>query len=1050
MDLSITKKNGTRELFNADRINRSIERACKDLMDPISMVMQIATETRLTLYDGMSTEEVDQATINAALQNVKDDIEYDKVATRLLLKTIYRHVLKEYDKDDDDDLALKHEESFAPYVEAGVAEGKLDKRMIEKFDLKDLGRALRLERDELFQYAGLSTFLNRYSLKNMDQTPRETPQYFFMRVAMGLSYNEENPTLWAKRFYDKMSRFAYIAGGSTNLGAGTNIPALSNCFLLEVHDDMGHIAKSVADVMLLSKGSGGLGVSLTKLRASGSPLKSNNGASTGPTPFAKIMDTAIRAIQRGGKKKGACAFYMEPWHLDFMDFLDWKSNAGEDYLRMRTANTAAFIPDEFMKRVKAREDWYLFDPADVPELLELYGSAWSAKYAEYVTKADAGEMRAFKKMPATELFRKMLVALQTTAHPWITWKDTVNLRALNNNTGTIHMSNLCTEICLPQDRDNIAVCNLASLNLAVHVVNKEVLWGQLESSVRLAIHQLDNLIDINVLPVPEAVKSDRENRAIGLGIMGLADALEKMGLAYDSEPAYDFTDRIFEFVSYIAIDESANLAQKRGPYTHFHGSEWSKGKVPFDTLDTMERDRGVKVTVTRDSKHRGLNWDVLREKVKKGMRNATLLATAPNANIGLVAATTPGMDPRFAQVFSRNKISGKYLDVNHNLVKDLKNLGLWETVRNDIIEHQGDISGIDAIPQYIKDIYKTSFSTSPYAFIEVAARAQKWMDQGISRNMYLDVRDIDEIMKIYMTAWEKGVKTTYYLHMKPQHTAEQSTVTVNKSAKMGKLGFGAIRAAAAAAAQAGSVSPAVSDANMTQHVIPAQEIPGMDPLSTPSTIPMPVYEVNLVSNPGPQTIESIVEGVDMQTNQSATTLVNDIVQEIEVATPVGSGFAAVASGATAFAPSIPFPSAEPAPQAIPKPKYQPLSEIRTAFGSLGTASSGSNVSVTSSGASGMASASGSSSANSTGSTSQGAIGFAAAKATTMPLMATASASASAATSATATSSSSVSLSADEIKAAMAVAAQSKVKVIASKNKTCPSDPAELEQCDSCQ
>lgn len=1026
MDLSITKNNGTRELFNADRINRSIERACKDLMDPISMVMQIATETRLTLYDGMTTEEVDQATINAALQNVKDDIAYDKVATRLLLKTIYRHVVKDYDKEDEEDLARKHEECFPAYVESGVAEGKLDPRMAEKFDLKELARALKIERDELFQYAGLSTFLNRYSLKNIDQTPKETPQYFFMRVAMGLSYNEENPTLWAKRFYDKMSKFAYIAGGSTNLGAGTNTPALSNCFLLEVHDDMGHIAKSVADVMLLSKGSGGLGVSMTKLRASGSPLKSNNGASTGPTPFAKIMDTAIRAIQRGGKKKGALAFYMETWHLDFPDFIDWKQNNGDDYMRMRTANTAAFISDEFMKRVKAGDEWYLFDPADVPELLELYGSAFSAKYNEYIEKAESGQLRTFKKMPATELFRKMLVSLQTTAHPWITWKDTINLRALNNNTGTIHMSNLCTEICLPQDKDNIAVCNLASLNLAVHVVNKEVLWGQLESSVRLAIHQLDNLIDINVLPVPEAVKSDKENRAIGLGIMGLADALEKMGLAYDSEPAYDFTDRIFEFVSYIAIDESANLAQARGSYAHFEGSGWSKGMVPFDTIDVMERDRGVKVTISRESKHRGLNWDTLREKVKKGMRNATLLATAPNANIGLVAATTPGMDPRFAQVFSRNKISGKYLDVNHNLVKDLKNLGLWEKVREDIIEHQGDISGIPAIPQYIKEIYKTSFSTSPYAFIEVAARAQKWMDQGISRNMYLDVRDIEEIMKIYMTAWEKGVKTTYYLHMKPQHTAEQSTVTVNKSAKLGKLGFSAVRTAAASA----------TVENAAQAVATEAASPAFD------AAPTPVYEVNLVSNPGPQTIESIVEGVDVQPVQTAATLVNEIVQGLgqtqaqpvaQAVAPVGTGFAAVASAATSFAPGIPFPSAasaaqatQPAPTVTPslasvapaKPKYQSLTDMKTAFGSVGSAAPAAQAAAAATKPAGFASA--------------------ASAASAAPMQASVS------------TASSVSLSADEIQAAMAVAAQSKVRVVASKNKTCPSDPAELAQCDSCQ
>jgi len=613
-----------------------------------------------------------------------------------------------------------------------------------------------------------------------------------MRVAMGLAYNEKNPTEWAKKFYDKMSKHEYLSGGSTCLGAGTTHPSLSNCFLLQVEDDMRHIAKSVADVMLLSKDSGGLGVSITKLRAAGSPLLSTNGTSTGPTPFAKIMDTAIRAIQRGGKKKGALCFYMENWHLDFPEFIEWKHNAGDDYMRMRTANTAVYMSDEFMKRVERADDWYMFDPKDTPDLVDLYGSAFSKRYSEYISKALRGELRTFKKVPAQEQFRKILVSMQTTSHPWLTWKDPINLRALNNNTGTIHMSNLCTEICLPQDKENIAVCNLASLNLAAHVQNREVNWQRLEESTRLAIRQLDNLIDINALSIPEAQKSDKENRAIGLGVMGLADVFERLGLAYDSDHAHTFTDRLFEFISYMAIDESSNLALERGVYKNFPGSLWSKGMVPIDTLKTLEEDRGIELTVDKTSHHKGLNWDLLREKVSKGMRNATLMAVAPNANIGLVVGTVPGIDARFSQVFSRNKMSGKYLDLNHNLVRDLKNMGLWENVREAIIEHQGDISTIPSIPQHIKDVYKTSFTTSPLAYVEVAARAQKWIDQALSRNMYLETRDIDETMNIYTTAWKKGVKTTYYLHMKPRHTAEQSTVRVNKAEMTGKKGFGAI------------------------------------------------------------------------------------------------------------------------------------------------------------------------------------------------------------------------------------------------------------------
>ena len=792
MSINVKHHDGTVVPFNADKINRSIERACKGLFDPVAKVTQIATETRLTLYDGITTDELDQATINAAVQNIISDIEYDVVATRLLLKTVYRRVIGEYDKDNPLDLEQKHKDAFIRFINEGVADGRLHPAMKDRFNLDTIASALRIERDELFQYAGLDSLLSRYAMKYINQSPRETPQFFFMRIAMGLAYNEKFPTEMAIKFYNKMSKLQYVAGGSTNLAAGTINPALSNCYLLEIHDDMAHIAKSVSDVMMLSKGSGGIGASVTKLRASGSPLKSNNGISTGPTPFAKIIDTAIRAIQRGGKKKGALCFYMENWHIDFPEFLDWKHNAGDDYMRMRTANTAVFMTDEFMKRVQNGEEWYMFDPAETADLNELYGKAFSKRYAEYIEMANAGKLRVFKKAPAREQYRQILVALQTTSHPWLTWKDTINLRALNNNTGTIHMSNLCTEICLPQDKDNVAVCNLASLNLAAHIKNKEINWSLLEESVRLAIRQLDNLIDINVLPIPEAAKSDRENRAIGLGVMGFSDTIEQLGMSYDAEHAWDFADRIFEFISYMAIDESANLAQERGSYTHFAGSEWSKGKVPFDTIAKVELERGRPLTVDKESKHKGLNWDVLRAKVQKGMRNATLMAVAPNANIGLVAATTPGIDARFAQIFSRNKISGKYIDINHNLVKDLKNMGIWEKVKGEIVERQGDIADIVGIPQHIKDIYKTSFTTSPYAYIEVAARAQKWVDQGLSRNMYLETRDIDETMKIYETAWEKGVKTTYYLHMKPRHTAEQSTVAVNKAQQIGKTGFAAL------------------------------------------------------------------------------------------------------------------------------------------------------------------------------------------------------------------------------------------------------------------
>lgn len=795
LDISITRRDGTREPFDADRINKALERACKGFADSTSMVMQIASDTHLTIYDGVTEDELDEATINAALQNAKDDTDYDTAATRLLLKTTYKKILGDYSRDDLDAPQNLHQQKFPGHINDLVQRGLLDPKMVEKYNLTELAKELDVTRDHLFNYAGLSGMLNRYAIKGSDLKPVETPQFFFMRVAMGMSYNEEDPTAQAKKFYNKMSNFHYIAAGSTNMNAGTNHPSLSNCILLEIHDSMEHIAKSISDILILSKSSAGIGASITKLRASGSPLGSSNTVSSGPTPFSKIIDVAVRAVVRGGKKKGAIALYMENWHYDFPDFIEWRQNSGDEHQRMRTASTAAYLSDEFFNRVQAGDDWYMFDPKETGDLNELYGDAFSKRYRQYIDMANKGELRVYKKVPAREQWRQILVQLQGTSHPWIIYKDSINLRALNNNTGTIHMSNLCTEICLPQDKDNIAVCNLASINLSAHVSKekREVDWQTLEDTARTAVRHLDNLIDINELPVPEARRSDNENRAVGLGTIGFADAVEKMGFAYDSEESYDFADRVFEFISYMAIDESTKLAEERGSYKHFEGSMWSKGKVPIDTLEKLERQRGKELAIPKGSKHKGLDWDVLRKKVKKGIRNATLMAVAPNANIGLLAATTPSIDPRFAQVFSRNKISGKYLDLNKNLVDDLKDLGIWEKVRHQIIENQGDISEIEDIPTDLRRIYKTSFSTSPYGIIEVAARAQKWVDQALSRNMYLATRDNEEIMKIYEAAWEKGLKSTYYLHMKPRHTAEQSTVSVNKGRKLGKVGFGSLR-----------------------------------------------------------------------------------------------------------------------------------------------------------------------------------------------------------------------------------------------------------------
>ena len=779
-EINVVKRDGTKEPFDANKINTAILKACEGLPDQISKVVQVATELQLTLFDGITTEQLDEAVIQTVLQNVKDDPDYDKIAARLLLKTVYKQILGDYETAEE--LKKLHAREFPKFVKAAVKEGLLDKRMADgRFDLKKLAAELDPARDNLSKYLGVVTNKNRYALRKQNGSPIETPQFTHMRIAMGLSYNESDPTTAAIEFYNHMSNLEYVPGGSTRVNAGGSFPQLSNCFLLNVDDDMESIAKAVRDTMWIAKGTGGIGIGFTKLRAAGSPVKTTNTESTGPIPFMKMIDTALFAVSRKGKKAGAAAIYMENWHLNFDQFVDLRQNSGDPYLRTRFANTAVFISDEFMKRVEKDQDWYLFDPAETPDLTELYGEAFSARYKEYIKMAEAGKLRAFDKVPARQQFKRILTSLQATSHPWLTWKDTINVRALNNNTGTIHLSNLCTEITLPQDKNNIATCNLVSINLSAFLgEDKTWDWNRLKEAARAAVRQLDNLCDITQTPIPEAMHSNQQTRAIGLGIMGLSDVLEKLGYCYESKEAYDLVDQLTEFISYHAIDQSADLAKKLGSYPTFAGSGWSKGILPIDTVDKLSKDRGVKVKI--DQKTR-LDWDGLRKKVKKGMRNATLMAIAPTANIGHVAGTTPGIDPQFAQIFSRSTLNGKFLEVNHNLVRDLKKLRLWDNLKDEIFAAQGDIQDIDSIPQNIKDVYKTSFQLSPYAFIEVAARAQKWVDQAISRNMYLETRDIDEYVKIYSEAWKRGLKTTYYLHVKPRHQSEQTTVSVDKIAE---------------------------------------------------------------------------------------------------------------------------------------------------------------------------------------------------------------------------------------------------------------------------
>lgn len=784
----VAKRDGSREPYDADRINRAIERATEGLADPTAITAQLASELELTLYDGITTEELDQAAVWAAVQNVQDDPDFDVVATRLFLRSVYRAVVGDYAGRAG--LRAAHAAAFGGHIRAGVAAGLLDPRLGELFDLDALAAQLDPERDELLHYIGAVTIRNRYTVTDPAGRPLETPQFFFMRVAMGLAVTETEPSAAAALFYDKLSRLEYLAAGSTLVNAGTRTPQLSNCFVVDMEDDIDHIAATVTNVLRITKGTGGIGLAATKLRAEGSPIRSNNTTSTGPVPFLHTIDSTLRAISRGGKKFGALCVYLENWHLNFPQFLDLKQNSGDPYRRLRTANTAVWISDEFMRRVGADEWWSLFDPADTPDLTELTGRAFAERFAEYEAAAARGELRATVRIRAREQWRAMLLTLQTTSHPWLTWKDAVNGRALNDNTGPIHLSNLCTEICLPQDRNTISVCNLASVNLAAHVMTSPagdagdpgrpaMDWDRLADTVRVAVRQLDDLVDVTRSLVAEADRSNELNRAVGLGMMGFTDVTERFGWAYDSPEAEQFADTVTEYVSYAAIDASADLARERGSYPNFAGSGWSAGLVPIDTLSRLAAQRGLPVTVDRTT---SLDWDALRAKVSGGMRNATLLAIAPTASIGLVAGTTPALDPQFSQIFSRSTSSGKFLEVNRNLVSQLKKRGLWEVVRTPLLAAQGDVDAVPAIPEDLRAVFRTSFAVDPAAFVRIAARAQKWVDQAISRNIYLRSRSVDAMDRLYTQAWQLGLKTTYYLFMEQRHTAEQSTTVVDKSA----------------------------------------------------------------------------------------------------------------------------------------------------------------------------------------------------------------------------------------------------------------------------
>ncbi|QIA27785.1 ribonucleoside-diphosphate reductase subunit alpha [Thermaerobacter sp. PB12/4term] len=718
---------------------------------------------------------LEELLVQAATQNLHRDPEFERVAVRARLRQLYRQVLGEPVPGPE-----RYRAAFPAYIRRGVACGALDERLLA-FDLDELAGALRPERDESLPFIGLVTLADRYLVREPESRRLlETPQFLFMRVAMGLALAEEpgQREAWARRFYHAMSTFRYLPSTPTLFNAGTPHHQLSSCYLADVHDSMDHILEAARDFGLLAKFAGGIGASVTRLRAAGSPVRGINGESSGVIPFVHFYDALIKAVNQGGRRRGTLAVYLEPWHLEIEAFLDLKRNAGDPYLRAHSVNTALWIPDEFLRRVEAGEPWYLFDPAYVPELPERFGAAFRDAYAARVRQAEAGELpaRAWKRVEARGLFREILATLQETSHPWLVFKDAGNARSLL--PGVIHSSNLCTEIFLPTTADEVAVCNLASVNLARHVGPAGIDWEALAATVAVAMRGLDNVIDLNLYPIEKARRSNLRHRPVGLGVMGFAEAVNRLGLGYADPETAELADRVLEFISYHAILASHRLAEERGSFPAFAESGWARGKVPLDTLADLEEERGRPVTVDRSAR---LDWEGVRARVRQGMRNGAVLAVAPTATISLIAGTTPSLDPPYSNVFSRQTLSGKFLEVNRVLVEELRQRGLWEAVRDRIVEERGDLQAIAELPADLRRRYPTAYQVPPEAYLEIAARAQKWVDMGISRNLFLADRDLEAMERVYREAWRRGLKSTYYLFMAPRMYAEPSTVRVNKA-----------------------------------------------------------------------------------------------------------------------------------------------------------------------------------------------------------------------------------------------------------------------------
>jgi ribonucleoside-diphosphate reductase alpha chain len=773
--VAIKKLDGSKEKLDIERIKVLIAEACYGLEDHVS-VDQLLKKTLTNCYDGMPAADIQEAALLTARQLVEEEPTYNYVAGRILLRKVYRDVagravsFKEMQKI--------YSGVFKQNIKLAVQCERLSPKLLE-FDFDVLGEAIQAERDLSFTFMGLQTLYDRYFIHEKSRR-LESPQIFWMRVSMGLAMNEgERKTERAIEFYNMLSTFRFISSTPTLFNSGTHHPQLSSCFLTTVGDDLDHIFKCVKDNALLSKWSGGLGNDWTSVRAMGSHIKGTNGNSQGVIPFMKVANDTAVAVNQGGKRQGAVCGYLECWHLDVEEFLELRKNTGDDRRRTHDMHTANWIPDLFMKRVLQNAEWSLFSSNETSDLHDLCGAAFEKRYVEYETKAKRGEMRQYKSIPAVALWRKMLSMLFETGHPWITFKDPCNVRSPQDHQGVVHSSNLCTEITLNTSWDETAVCNLGSVNLAVHTTPAGLDKEMLTETVQTAIRMLDNVIDINYYPTVEAKASNMRHRPVGMGLMGFQDALYIRGFSYASSEAVEFADESMELIAYNATLASSYLAAERGAYGSYQGSKWDRGFLPIDTIDLLEKERAGHLSMDRS---RRLDWTPVRESIKKnGMRNSNTMAIAPTATIANITGVTQSIEPTYKNLFVKSNLSGEFTVSNPYLVNELKAFGLWDKkMVEDLKYFDGNLQEIDRIPQSVKDRYATAFEIGYEWIIECASRRQKWIDMGQSLNLYLAEPSGKKLHNMYLMAWEKGLKTTYYLRSLGATRVEKSTVDANR------------------------------------------------------------------------------------------------------------------------------------------------------------------------------------------------------------------------------------------------------------------------------